>query len=182
MSLYSALFGTNPLAQIVLTALGTTEDEVPRFRDAYFDAQNDRLVIHTRTGGGNRPYYESEDRRRDEDPEAFEGDEPPTGPWNADLRLLPGFIYDRDDDFDSTYADFFFKVPAPFKPIFDGLKALGAGKDMSPAERWQTVLSALQSGASTPDTDRALKIGEAIMESLTALSTEGDGQDQGGKG
>lgn len=31
--------------------------------------------------------------------------------WNADLRELPGFLYDSDDGFDCTYADFHYAVP-----------------------------------------------------------------------
>ena len=175
MSLYNALFGQNPLSDIVLEALGTTRDAVPRYRDAYYDAEAERLVIHTRTGGGNRDYYENEARCRDSYPECF-GDgttDQPSGPWNADLRALPGFMFDRDDDFDCTYADFYFTVPDAFRPIFDGLKELGAGTDAKPAERWQALIGSLQSGEKTPETERALAVGSRILGQIEAAPNGG---------
>lgn len=89
------LFGVEPTAGIALKMLDIGPQDVPRFRDAYFgwadDAKTDPvIVIHTRTGGGNREAYEAE---------------------NARLTTLVGYRYDRDDDFDSTYADFCFSVP-----------------------------------------------------------------------
>jgi hypothetical protein len=167
VSLYNMLFGQNPLSSLVLQALGTTEYAVPRFRDAYYDAEADRLVIHTRTGGGNRNYYECEARCREEFPERFEDDDPPTGPWNSDLRALPGFEYDADDDFDCTYADWFYRVPDAFRPIFAELRAVGAGQDATPAERWQTLLDGLRSGEQTPETQRALAVGEQVLGRIT---------------
>lgn len=172
MSLYNVLFGKNPLSTIVLEALGTSEDAVPRFRDAYYDGEANRLVIHTRTGGGNRDFYDSEDACRDSYPEYFNGDEPPSGPWNSDLRSLPGFLYDRDDDFDCTYADWFYTVPAAFEPIFQTIKELGGGDDAKPADRWQSMLDGLRTGATTTETERALKVGETILSAL-ANSTQG---------
>ena len=53
MSLYNALFGTNPFANALLMALGITASDVPRFRDCYLD-DDGKIVIFTRTGGGNR--------------------------------------------------------------------------------------------------------------------------------
>jgi hypothetical protein len=118
MSLYNALFDVNPSADIVVEAVGAT-GLIPRFRDAYFDADKNRLVIFTRTGGGNREYYDSRDR------ESSEGGR--QGPFNDDLRALPAFLYDEDDEFDCTYASFYFSVPEAYKPIFDTLRDLGAG-------------------------------------------------------
>lgn len=168
MSLYNMLFGVNPAGGLVMQALGITPDDVPRFRDAYFDAEKDRLVIHTRTGGGNRDYYECEERCRDNYPEYFGEEQELSGPWNADIRKLPGFLYDEDDDFDSTYADWFFSVPEAFKPIFATLKEIGASQDEKLAERWQRVLEDLRSGEKSPEADRALVVGEQIMAELTA--------------
>ncbi len=171
MSLYNMLFGVNPASGLVMQALGITPDNVPRFRDAYFDAEKDRLVIHTRTGGGNRDYYECEERCRDNYPEDFEGERAPSGPWNADLRKLPGFLYDEDDDFDCTYADWFYSIPDAFKPIFDTMKEIGTGHDEKPADRWQRVLEQLRSGEKSPETERALAVGEQIMSAIQAAQT-----------
>jgi len=106
------LTSSSPAAE-VLAALGLSEDDVPRFRGATFDPNTARILIETRTGGGNRDMYESEGRARASYPEYFEGDNPPTGPWNNDLRSVPGYLYDLDNDYDSTYAEFYFAYPAP---------------------------------------------------------------------
>ncbi len=46
MSLYNMLFGTSSLAGVTLTALNLTPfTDIPRFRDAYFDADENRLVL-----------------------------------------------------------------------------------------------------------------------------------------
>jgi len=92
MSLYNAVFKTQPAALIILKALGAEPEKVPRIRDAWVTKDGDefRLVIFTRTGGGNRQDYE-------------EG--------NAYLRSLPGFVSDRDDEFDATFAKWSYLPP-----------------------------------------------------------------------
>jgi len=113
MTFYNILFGVDADHKAVLNALGLTTDDVPRFRDAYVDRANNRLVIYTRTGGGNRDYYESAASCMGHYPEYFVGESQPTGPWNSDLRKVSGFLYDEDDDFDCTYASFYYAIPAP---------------------------------------------------------------------
>lgn len=157
MSLYNALFGVNPLAAVVVEAVGAT-GLIPRFRDAYFDAEENRLVIFTRTGGGNREYYDEPNGYDNEDYE---------GPFNADLRALPNFISDEDDDFDCTYASFYFSVPEAYKPIFDTLRELGAGNDEKPMDRFTKMLEDLQNGGTTPDAQRALEVGKTMVEGIT---------------
>ena len=160
MSLYNALFGENPLSELLLTALGISRDDVPRYRDCYLDG--DEIVIHTRTGGGNRNSYETEERCRRNYPEFFENGQSRSGPWNSDLRKIPGFKWDEDDDFDSTYADFRYEIPEAFKAIFDNLRELGAAE--KPVDKWQSLLSNLRNGdTSKPEVQRALKVGEQIF-------------------
>jgi len=153
MSMYNMLFGVERTAGAVLELLGKTSNDVPRFRDAYLtwadDAKTDPvMVIHTRTGGGNRDYYDSEARRRAESPEDFtEGTPPPTGPWNADLRGWPGYRYDVDDDFDSTYADFYFDVPASARDAVVGFLQEN-GQPATPREKFDALMAAMK--AATP--------------------------------
>lgn len=144
MSLYNMLFGINEMAPALLAALSITHDQVPRFRDCYLDGEKKRIVIHTRTGGGNRDYYESLESCRDHYPEYFRGEgDDPTGPWNCDLRKHPQFIYDEDDDFDSTYADFYFSFPPDYA---DDLTALCEKVETHrPSEKWQALFAALKS-------------------------------------
>ena len=149
MSLYNMLFGVQSTADTALAMLGITKEAVPRFRDAYFSLSmggEPRITIHTRTGGGNRDYYESEKACRDNYPQYFGRDDKadPSGPWNADLRNLPGFLCDSDDDFDCTYADFHYAVPEVHRQaVADFLKDNSA--PATPAEKWQALLIALQS-------------------------------------
>lgn len=140
MSLYNALFGVNPVADVLLACLGTTRDRVPRFRDCFLD--DGCIVIHTRTGGGNRDFYESEEECRSAYPEYFEGDDPPKGPWNVDLRALPGFLRDEDDDFDCTYADFYYAFPKEYEAE---LRALAENApQVTPNEKWKLLLASLR--------------------------------------
>lgn len=95
MSLYHMLFGVEPTAGIALKMLDITPQDVPRFRDAYFAwadaAKTDPVIIlHTRTGGGNRADYAADNDR---------------------LTKLAGYRSDHDDAFDRTYAEFWFAVP-----------------------------------------------------------------------
>jgi hypothetical protein len=150
MSLYHALFGVNPFSRVLLQILGTTEDEIPRYRDCFLNEVGDEIIIHTRTGGENREYYdEPNDDNKD-------------GPWNSSLRAILGFKYDADDDFDCTYADFHYAIPEAFKEQVALLKDLGAVSN--PSERWQTLLENMRKGdTSNPETQRALAVGEKIM-------------------
>jgi hypothetical protein len=170
MSLYNALFGVNPMAGVCMEALGVKPDGVPRFRDCYM-TEDGKIAIHTRTGGGNRPMYESEESARRNYPEYFDGEnDPPVGPWNADLRNLPGFEYDEDDDFDSTYATFYYTPTDAWKPIFAAMSPLAAGE--TPRSRWERVLADLQAsgGPSTEEGKRALAVGERILGSISTPS------------
>ena len=139
MSLYNMLFGVHGEAPIVLHMLGITEHHVPRFRSAYIE--NGRLVLYTRTGGGNRDFYESEECCRGNYPEYFDGEDEPSGPWNCDLRNIQGFLYDQDDDFDSTYAYFYYSPPDEYKADIEGI----GEESRSPSAQWDKLLSSLGS-------------------------------------
>ena len=158
MSLYNMMFGNSPLAGITLNALNLTPNDVPRFRDAYFEADEDRLVIYTRTGGGNREYYG--------EPDGYYGNEDYEGPFNSDLEAHPNYLRDEDDDFDSTYAYFYFSIPESFAPIFETFKSLGAGQDLNPTEKFAKMIEDLESGNDTPETARALEVGKSIVEQI----------------
>lgn len=140
MSLYNMLFGVNQAAPVLLAVLGISHNDVPRFRDCYLT--DGKIAIHTRTGGGNRYAYESEQECRQNYPEYFEGDEPKTGPYNEDLRKIQCFMYDEDDDFDSTYATFYYSFPEKYKADLEALeKRVG---DYSPSEAWQELFKSLE--------------------------------------
>jgi hypothetical protein len=121
MSLYNNLFGFNGAASVLLRILKIELESVPRFRDCFYDTERGLIVIHTRTGGGNREDYIEE---------------------NNKLTLHDCYNYDEDDDFDSTYANFYFSIPAGFerlKEVYDGYATV------TPAEKWQSFLLELDS-------------------------------------
>ncbi len=121
MSLYNMLFGVNQLAPVLLAALGLSRDQVPRFRDCYVDGEKKQIVIHTRTGGGNREDYQDE---------------------NDELCAHPQYLHDEDDDFDSTYADFYFSFPPDLAADLTAL--CDKVETHRPSERWQELFAALK--------------------------------------
>ena len=135
MVVHNMLFGSHPVADSALEMLGIDRDSVPRFRDAYFawaDETNSDpvIVVHTRTGGGNRDFYDEPNDRN------------PEGPWNSNLRELPGYRHDTDSDFDWTYADFFFDVPEEAKGVV--VKYLSEnGQPPAAEEKWSAAFAAI---------------------------------------
>lgn len=116
MSLYNMIFGVNRAAPMLLAVLGLKTNDIPRFRDCFL--AGDRIVIHTRTGGGNRDYYS-----------------------NSGLTKNAFYLYDEDDDFDSTYANFYFRFPDEYA---EDLKALAAQNEThTPSEKWQALFQAI---------------------------------------
>ena len=96
MSLYNMINGFNPACVLIMPMLGRKQDEYPRFRDCFVTEENN-IAIYTRVGGGNRNCgYGEEELYKDEN-----------------------FLTTYDDDFDSTYATYVFKVPEKWKADFD---------------------------------------------------------------
>jgi len=147
MSLYNMIHGFNPLAGVLLRVLDVTPDRIPRFRDCYFNGEH--IVIYTRTGGGNRDYYDSRETTDSEDYD---------GPFNDDLRALPGFVRDEDDDYDSTYASFYFTVPEQFTYLLDKLKSMAQKETQS--ERWEASLEKIKTAS--PDDPVIQRLTEAM--------------------
>ena len=120
MSLYNMLNGVNPATLHILPMLGKHPDEYPRFRDCFVGQLNNdeneidqfgipkkkieinkderQISIYTRVGGGNREGYIKEIEQ---------------------LRKMPGYVTDYDDDFDNTYATFVFKIPEKWHKDYD---------------------------------------------------------------
>jgi len=127
MSLYNMLFGVNPLAGILLAMLAIDYKTVPRFRDCFLYEHDDgkrTIAIHTRTGGGNREDYWEE---------------------NEAMAQHPLYMYDEDDDFDCTYATFYYRLPEAY--LEDLGQIFDAVETFSPSERWKALLMALETKA-----------------------------------
>jgi isocitrate dehydrogenase kinase/phosphatase len=127
MSLYHLVHGENEFAAVLLAVLGLTRNDVPRYRDCWWNGTH--ICLHTRTGGGNRPDYEHE---------------------HTALTTIDGYAYDEDDAFDSTYATFYFVPSHTATHILLTLMAT----DATPAQRWQAVLKRLRDGQSDAQTER----------------------------
>lgn len=149
MSMYNMIHGVNPMAGLLLTALGLEPRQIPRLRDCYWNGEH--ICIYTRTGGGNREHY---DEPNDDNVE---------GPWNSSLRAVSGFSHDSDDDFDSTYATFYF-TPAP--ALKEALTHVPAA-DATPEQKWQSFFERLHSGADDPQVARVTEAMKPIIEKLT---------------
>ena len=118
MSLYNMLFGSNPAAGVLLKLLRLDPETVPRLRDCYLDEGGERIIVYTRTGGGNRDW-------------CAEG--------NARLAQHPLYVGDCDDDFDSTYAYFRFRIPDEAKHL---CAELADGRP-PPDKLWQALFDEL---------------------------------------
>lgn len=167
MSLYNSLFGVNLLAPMLLAMLGLKEHDVPRFRDCYFDGEN--ICVYTRTGGGNRDAYESPGRRKANYPDLYPTDEAVNaGPFNRDLRMVPEYVYDDDDDYDSTYATFYFKVPERFA----WFKEWAADKTERPAaKRWEDFFAKVEDGdKDDPAVQKLMEVGAPLLEKIKEVS------------
>lgn len=140
MSFYNMLFGVNSAAPMLLSCLGFTKDDIPRFRDCAIEGNN--IVIHTRTGGGNRDYYESEECCRINYPDYFNGVANPSGPWNSTLANNAFFLRDQDDDYDCTYANFYFRFPDEYAADLTALAE--RSETYKPSDKWQALLKAME--------------------------------------
>lgn len=88
MSFYNMLFGVNPNTDLVLALIELKRFDIERFRDCGVDFDDEQIWVYTRTGGRNR--------------EDFPNDK---------IVSNPHYIYDEDDDFDPTYATYYFRFP-----------------------------------------------------------------------
>jgi len=97
------LNGVKPSVFFIMPMLGHHPDRFPRFRDCFVGDEShpeydDCIHVYTRTGGGNRDMYESGNK------------------W---ITSPNGYITNFDDEGDSTYASWVFKVPEKWKADFD---------------------------------------------------------------
>jgi hypothetical protein len=133
MSMYNMIFDHNPGAGPLIALINHAHEADfanARLRDAWVEKDGDAIVIrvHTRVGGGNREAHAS----------AIDS-----------LRAHPWYVRDDDMDFDTTYADFY------FRPDLDWVASLGSGKltaalvgsaidHVDMAERWAKALEGIE--------------------------------------
>jgi len=117
--LYNILFNVNPLAGTLLAIIGVDHNTVARFRDCFLNEDGTEIIVYTRTGGGNRAEYHAD---------------------NDKLGSYPGFQGDEDDEFDSTYALFRFRIPEELR---ERCKELAPLYGVNPAKRWKDAIEAM---------------------------------------
>jgi hypothetical protein len=132
MGLYNSLFGHNEHAALVLKLLDLSTEHIGRFRDAFIT--EDGLAVYTRLGGGNRECYCD----NTDDPLELHSC------YHQNIEYLqnhPLYLHDADDDFDATYATFYFQFPEEFK---EELRKIAFGVHFDPDARWQEMLNSLK--------------------------------------
>lgn len=150
--MYNMVCGNNPFYEIFLGMLDMSIDDIPRFRDVYIDIEEEAIVVYTRTGGGNRDEYREE---------------------NNALAQHPNYMKDADDDFDSTYAHFWFGIPEQFKERTIAMQNLLSShkKFCHPREKFEHAMQSLkgeEQQQDSPMNDEDLK--EAIEIAYELLS------------
>lgn len=115
--LYNMIHGYNPACVWVLPLLGRHENEYPRFRDCYVEQKDGEylIVIYTRVGGGNRD----------------------CGFGEEELYKDPLFVETVDDNFDTTYAEYKFRVPEKWK---DDFNKIIEGKFLETSKEYQELI------------------------------------------
>lgn len=143
MSMYNLLFGQNPMSDIILVTLGLTRSDCGRFRDTF--VSEGKIAVYTRLGGGNRECYcESEEEH------ARGGC---YGPVIERLQAHPRYLYDKDDDFDCTYATFWFSFPDEYSDLLQLLdrnsllQLLDKNSLFDPDKRWEEKLEAIKNSS-----------------------------------
>jgi hypothetical protein len=131
--LYNLVMGDGKEADrgtILLAALGNPN--VARYRDAWVENYDGEpvIAIYTRQGGGNRECYCE-----------AEPCECGSAVSNADLQAHPLYLRDADDDFDSTYATFYFRCPPEHREHLRNPEVMQEPVNMS--ERWQAMIDSI---------------------------------------
>lgn len=146
MSLYNMLFSTNENSAELLRMIGLDSNSFVRFRDCYLNKDGSVLIVYTRLGGGNREYYE----------ETIDF-----------LRDNKYYLKDYDEEYDTTYAYFEFKIPSEY---LNRTKELYAGEDPKTIkEKFEEEFTKLDN-----DDPEALERSNSILNKITEAIKNND--------
>lgn len=130
--------------QVLLSAVCANEEEFVqlhylRLRDAWVEKGNpDPLVaIYTRNGGGNRECYCGVDWTDEEDGAC-------TGCRGDQATKLTNYVSDADDEFDSTYRTYRFKLRTDLDPEVTAALREGAQDEVNMSEVWLSAVDAMK--------------------------------------
>lgn len=143
MSMYEAAVADgnqHERGAVLLGMLGSPV--VGRFRDAWVEKSADGpvIAIYTRQGGGNRECYcDSEPERAHVPGQCYAA-------CNEALAAHPLYLRDADDDFDRTYATFYFRAPQEWREVL----AEAAVEPVNMSERWQEAIDRIGRGEVRP--------------------------------
>lgn len=145
------IFGMNPNADLVLALIGLKRSDVERFRDCGMN--EDGVIIHTRTGGGNREDFPQEL-----------------------LVKNANYLSDEDCEGDCTYANYYFKFPDDIKD--DCLKFLDVKANGVPASIIQRVTETMNRPETPGDKwakiyDQQEKVYKNLRQQLQVYETNG---------
>ena len=141
MSMYGMVLGDgheHDRGAVLLEILGIPNPG--RYRDSWVEQDPTRpgkvrIAIYTRNGGGNREHYDEDTK---------EGPECGCTGCVATFVLPrhPLHIFNRDDEFDHTYATFYFAAP----PKFEEQLAAIAQDPVNMDEVWRGIIDAMGGG------------------------------------
>ena len=118
---YGMLFGESSASHVLLDMLGLKREDVYRYRNCYLIVERPgQIAVYTRGGGGNRECYDDGDTCR-----KSEGVHGPKCVVSVQARLRehPCYVWDIDDDFDCTYATFYFRLPDELRGRLEGVES-----------------------------------------------------------
>jgi hypothetical protein len=122
--MYNMVFGENRMGPAILATLGLSTGDFMRYRDCH--VANGKIAVYTRMGGNNREMWRDEATNEDR---------------YDKLTSHKHYLDDQDDDFDNTYATFYFGFPEEFA---EDLKKLDSRVEFDPDQRWHDALNALK--------------------------------------
>jgi len=143
MSMYELAVADGNQRERGAVLLGMLGDPVvARFRDAWVEKGEDGpvIAIYTRQGGGNRECYCDSEPGRAHVPGQCHA------ACNEALAAHPLYLRDADDDFDATYATFYFRAPEQWREVLDG----AAVEPVNMSERWQEAIDRIGRGEVRP--------------------------------
>lgn len=112
---------------------------IARYRDSWIESWDGVpvIAIYTRQGGGNRDCYCEE---------YGDGGHPDLNSScgsNEALQAHPLYLRDADDEYDCTYATFYFKLPDELDPELRAVLTDNMQAPVDMSERWQQAIDAI---------------------------------------
>lgn len=146
------LHGYDPNTPAILHALGLDPRQIDRFRDASFGKDGDAHVFHIlcRTGGGNREDYP-----------------------NTVLTSHPLYLRDHDDEYDCTYAHYYFRIP---ESVLAELKDQGLSLDdvavtETLRDKTEAAIEAIKTAPVSPLGERGAAVRDAMLKAVGGESS-----------